>query len=864
MELRRTKEERMRKGAAKKSVGKKAAGKKRAAKKGAAKTNVAKKLAKYRSMRDFGLTREPSGAAAAPSSSGRSFVVQKHDARRLHYDFRLELDGVLKSWAVPKGPSLDPKEKHLAVETEDHPLDYRDFEGEIPAGEYGGGPVIVWDRGDWEPVGDPREGLAKGHLELTLSGEKLRGRFMLVRLKSRDEKKTNWLLMKRADEHAREGKAADVVAREPRSVLTGRTIDEVARGVPANRGSASELPKLDAIAPELATLVDEVPSQAGWIYELKYDGYRIVASVDHGEVRLASRNGKDWTGAFPEIAGALSRVRARTLLLDGEVAYVAEDGRTDFQSLQNAMSAHDRSRILYFPFDLLHFDGVDLRKEPLAFRKDKLRTVLAGEGPPLRMSDDVSGDGEAFFRRCCEIGLEGIIAKRADRPYVSGRTRDWVKVKCQKRQELVVVGFTPPKGSRAGLGALLLGVREGGRLRYAGKVGTGFTRRSLEDLTKRLAKLTIDAPKVQGAPRIRDVTWVKPELVCEVRFTEWTRDGSLRHPSFEGLREDKSAREVVREEEKPMARPRSKKAPDAALTVGRVTITHPDRVVDPSTGLTKADLARYHEAMADRILPYASKRPLMLLRCRPVPSPLRSGAPGNASKKTCFVQKHSGRGLVKNVGKGDAAGEEVLFVTKPDELFELVQLSTVELHGWGSRMPRWDRPDWVVFDLDPDEGVAWKRVVDCALHLRDELARLDLESFVKTTGGKGLHVVVPIRPASDWETVSHFAEVVVNGLVRAAPRELVATMSKAARKDRIFVDRFRNAKGATAVLPYSPRIREGLTVATPVAWRDLARLDPRELTIETVPRIVARRRVDPWAELLEVHQTLPRRLKDVA
>lgn len=800
-------------------------------------------LARYEEMRDFQVTSEPSGVVRS-TKTGRSFVVQEHDARRLHYDFRLELDGVLLSWAVPKGPSLSPKEKRLAVQTEDHPVDYRDFEGTIPEGQYGSGPVIVWDRGTWSPVGDPHAGLEKGRLEFDLDGKKLHGRFVLVRLAS-DKKKKTWLLIKKKDEHARSGRDAEVVDRKPESVLSGRTIADVAAGVSAKaKKKNAKLPEPGSITPQLATLVDDVPVQGDWVYELKYDGYRILAWLDGGEVSLFSRNGKDWTDHFPEIADALSRVRARNAIFDGEVAYVLPDGRTDFQMLQNALGGEaDRGRIVYFVFDLLFYDGDDLRDEPLRTRKDKLRTILAGEKPPLELSDHVEGDGVGFFRAACKMGLEGILAKRGDRPYRSRRTPEWVKVKCQKRQELVIVGYTPPKGSRNGLGALLLGVHQDGELRYAGKVGTGFTRASLDDLSRRLSKLRIEKPPVSNAPRMKDATWTKPELVAQVRFTEWTRDGSLRHPAFEGLREDKKASSVVREDPAP--------APPSDDTVLGIRITHPERVLEAEGGMTKIELARYVEAVSERMLPIASKRPLMLMRC-----------PEGNVKGACFIQKHSGRGLqgTKYVKKGDVEGEEVLYVTEREGLVELAQFNAVELHGWGCRMPRWQKPDWMIFDLDPDEGLPFTKVVDAANTLREMLAGMGLVSFVKTTGGKGLHVVVPLAPRgrrADWGFVRSFAEATANAMVASAPDRYVATMSKRARKGKIFVDWLRNAKGATAVLPYSVRARKGSPVAMPVAWTDLPRLDPRELTVRTVPAILAKLRKDPWADLLTTEQTLP-------
>jgi len=822
-------------------------------------------------MRDFGLTEEPSGEVQS-TETGRSFVIQKHAATALHYDFRLELDGVLLSWAVPKGPSLSPKDKRLAVQTEDHPVDYRDFEGTIPHGEYGGGPVIVWDRGTWEAIGDPHEGMKKGRLEFVVHGEKLHGKYMLVRLaeKERDRGKKNWLLIKRGDEHVREGAEAEIVKRLPKSVLTGRTVEEVKAGVPATAGAP--VPAFGKVVPQLATLVDDVPTHGDWVYELKYDGYRAIATLDDGKVRIASRNGKDWTDHFRIIADALSHVRARNAVFDGEIAYVMEDGRTDFQKLQNTLNGgSDAGRLVYFIFDLLHYDGVDLTGEPLEVRKNKLRTILAGEGPPLKLGDHVRGNGVEFFAQVCKLGLEGIIAKRADKPYRAGRSPEWVKVKCQKRQEMVIVGSTRPKGARTGIGALLLAVREGETYRYAGKVGTGFSQASLADLTKRLAKLEVKEPLVVGAPRMRDARWVKPELVCQVRFTEWTRDGSLRHPSFEGLREDKKAESVKREVEKAVepveakaARtPRTKTRDDSGVVkVGKLVITHPERVVDRASGITKGDLARYAGVMAPWFLPFAKKRPLMLVRCTGEWD-LVSGV-GLQEKRpkraSCFVQKHIGRGLVANIGRGEVDGEEVLYVTKEDEVVALAQLNTVELHGWGSRMPSYEKPDWIVLALDPDVGLPFARVVEAALDLRDELAKIGLVTFVKTTGGKGLHVVVPLTPKDDWSVVSAFATAVAEGMVTREPKKYVATMTKAARTGKIFVDHFRNGRGATAILPYSPRARPGATVALPVSWKELPSVDPQAFTVLTVPELLAKRRVDPWAALLTTKQTIPRDL----
>lgn len=764
-------------------------------------------LGRYTEMRDFGVTNEPAGRWS-PATEGRSYVVQEHHARSLHYDFRLEHDGVLWSWAVPKGPSASTKDKRLAVRTEDHPVEYRDFEGTIPKGEYGGGEVKIWDRGTWEPLGDADAMMKAGKLDFVVHGERIEGRFVLIRTAAK-----NWLLMKRSDDGARAG----------------------------------ALPALGSIKPELATLVDDVPTKGDWLFEIKYDGYRAIATLDHGKVRIASRNGLDWTSRFPRIAEALAELPIGTAIVDGEIAYVLPDGRTDFQHLQNALGAKGRAadRLIYFVFDLLHHDGVDLTKRPLATRKEALRALLPKKSRgPIRFGDHVTHGGRAFFAEACRLGLEGIVAKRADSPYRGGRGKDWVKVKCQERQELVVVGFTAPKGSRSDLGALLLGVRDGEHLRYAGKVGTGFTNASLAELRKRLSPLVVEEPAVENAPRMKDAQWVEPELVCQVRFTEWTRDGVLRHPSFEGLREDKPARAVTREGPVSREQKRTSEKPE----VSGLVITHPDRVLDDASGITKLDLARYAEVVAPRLLPFATKRPLMLVRCT------------ESFAKGTFVQKHAGRGLVDAIGRGQAGEEEVVFLRDERDVVGLAQNGVVELHGWGSRLPRWERPDWVVFDLDPDPALPFAKVVSAAEELRAELEALGLRAFAKTTGGKGLHVVVPLRPKDDWAVVTAFAAAVAASMAKRSPDAYVTTMAKSKRHGKVFLDRFRNARGATAILPYSARARAGAPVAMPIAWKDLARVDPMDFCVRTVPALLAKRRTDPWADLLSIDQTLPREL----
>jgi bifunctional non-homologous end joining protein LigD len=601
------------------------------------------------------------------------------------------------------------------------------------------------------------------------------------------------------------------------------------------------------ITPQLATLVDQAPPGVEYVYELKFDGYRAVATVDHGKVRIATRTGLDWTDSFGPVARALSKLKVASAVLDGEVCYVLEDGRTDFQHLQNAMKDPGRaaqSRLAYFVFDLLFADGEDLRKLPLRERKQRLAKLLGKRAGTVRFSQDLSGDARVLLAQACQLGLEGLIGKRPDKPWFAGRNTDWIKLKCQRRQEFVIVGYTPPKGSRSGFGSLLLAVRDGDALRYVGRVGTGFTESSLKQLLQRLAAMKTDTVPVANPPRRKDLTWVEPKLVCEVSFTEMTRDGSLRHPSFQGPREDKPPEQVKEEKSLPGA-VAAKAAPTKGKpVVGGVRISNPDRVMDSASGTTKLDLARYHEAVIDWIMPYAEDRPVALVRC---PS-------GDAAR--CFFQKRTSRGMTKAIQHRQIAGNEVVYVSEPRGWLELVQFNAVEFHGWGARLPAYDKPDWVVFDLDPDASVPFTRVIDAARAVRERLDALKLQSFVKTTGGKGLHVVVPIAPKRDWDAVKGFAEALANLMVREDPKAYVATMSKKKREGKIFIDWLRNGLGATAVLPYSPRARPGCPVAMPLSWDELEGLEPEAFTVATVPDLLRRRKTDPWAEFLRLKQRL--------
>jgi bifunctional non-homologous end joining protein LigD len=825
------------------------------------------KLATYRRKRDFKRTPEPSGSARL-RSRGNSFVVQKHAARRLHYDFRLELDGVLKSWAVPKGPSLEPGEKRLAVQTEDHPLEYGRFHGVIPEGEYGAGKVELWDRGVWSPDGDAREGLARGRLKFRLQGKKLRGGWALVRMGARNGSrngKENWLLIKERDEAGRaraaEPPAPGEVARERLAAPRGKRHPAPEEVTGARKSALPEF-----IAPQLATLVGRAPAGESWLHEIKLDGYRILARVERGRARLLTRNGKDWSARFPRVAAAAARLETDRALLDGEIVALDEHGVSKFQKLQEALSRGRSEHLVYFVFDLLHLDGRDLRPLPQSERKALVARLLGSARAPIRYSEHVEGQGAAFFDRACEMGLEGIVSKQKEAPYRSGRGTAWLKVKCVSSQEFVIAGYTDPKGARAGFGALLLGVHDkAGGLTYAGRVGTGFDERSLKGL---LAKLkALEQPKspfskLPASAVTRDVHWVKPSLVADVAFTNWTRDGILRHPTFHGLREDKPAGEVVREQPKapaPVESPPPKhrsgrvartEGSGGGATIAGVTLTHPDRVLYPSQGITKRDLAAFYEEIADWILPHIVERPLSLLRC-----PEGQG-------KTCFYQKHAGAGAPEAL-KGVTVREKgavrtYLYVEDLAGLISLVQMGVLELHPWGSRVGDLEHPDRLTFDLDPAPGLPWKRVVDAARQLHSLLAELGLTAFVKTTGGKGLHVVVPLAPKQPWESVKGFARAVAEAMARHSPSEYTASLSKANRKGKIFIDYLRNSQGATAVAAYSTRALAGAPVATPISWDELgADLRSDRYTVENLPRRLASLKKDPWEGFLKSRQTIP-------
>jgi bifunctional non-homologous end joining protein LigD len=862
-----------------------------------------RKLAEYRRKRDFSHTPEPSGTTAKTApASGLRFVIQKHAATRLHYDFRLELDGVLKSWAIPKGPSLDPGEKRLAVHVEDHPIDYGGFEGVIPKGQYGGGTVLLWDRGTWEPLDeDPVAAYRKGALKFILNGEKLHGKWALIRMGGRAarEKRENWLLIKERDEFAKPGSGSAVVDENPLSVESGRDMATItaqgdrvwdsAHGErKAEKGerkaakdektwAAQKEPKpvreLTAIPgarkarmpgkfqPQLATLVTSAPQGKEWLHEIKFDGYRILARLVNDKVTLTSRNGLDWTRKFPEIAAALPGMNLGNAILDGEIVHLAEDGRSSFAGLQHALSTGDTAGLIYYCFDLPYLVDSDLMRAKLIDRKSALRDLLAGSGEGIvRYTDHQDARGPEFFQHACSLSLEGIVSKQREAPYTPSRSRSWLKVKCVNREEFVVVGFSDPGGTRKGFGSLLLGYYDrDGKLVYAGRVGTGFDHALLGELRKKLETLVRKEKPVAALPKgtpVRDVHWVAPKLVAEIGFTEWTEDGLLRHPTFIGLRADKAAREVVRETPQSPAIAAPAKgagaqavAADSATIVAGIRLTKPDKVLYKESGITKLDLARYYEAVADWALPHLANRPLSLLRCP-------EGHTGE-----CFFQKHESAGMPPSIHRFElaekAGTETTLYIEDLAGLVGLVQIGVLEIHPWGSTIARIEEPDRLTFDLDPDVGLSWERVVEAALALRKLLGELGLQSFLKTTGGKGLHVVLPITPRLPWAEAKQFTKVVTEHLVAATPERYTATLSKRARHGKIFIDYLRNGRGATAVGAYSTRARAGATVSTPISWQELesgTRSDA--FTIKTLPQRLASQRSDPWKDFLSTRQSI--------
>ncbi len=923
-------------------------------------------LAKYRSMRHFDVTAEPAGAARDGTATALPFCIQKHAASHLHYDFRLGWNGVLKSWAVAKGPSYFTGDKRLAVQVEDHPMEYGGFEGIIPAGQYGGGTVMLWDQGTWEPQAgheDVDAGYRDGSLKFLMHGEKIKGKWTLIRMggKAATERKPNWLLIKEHDEFERGKDSPCVTEAEPASVVTGRTMEEIARnedhvwnsketagtgqawyrnaasGAGAGNepaqddtakkaGAATKRKKSSAgsrdlvaredlaglpkelqptfLKPQLALEAKTPPVDGGWLHELKLDGYRIQARKAKGKVQLLTRSGLDWTHRVPAVAEAVAKLGPETMTLDGEVVVLAADGTTNFADLQASFQEGATNPLTYFCFDLLHLEGRDTRGLSLLRRKELLAEVLArGDGDAVRLSEHIETSGEVMFKHACELHAEGIVSKRAEEAYKSGRGGDWLKSKCLREQEFVVGGYTLSSDGDDRIGSLLVGYYREGKLIYAGRTGTGFTQKMRRALLSQIKPMQVAKAAYVRVPAEarRGAVWVKPELVAQVRFATWTADDLVRQAAFLGLREDKAASEVRREEATVAPRPKSQRSPANTTKVAGeeqkvaaarpeakfavrprrpetpaskpiahpqpassatkampwgemakppVRLTHPGKALDAVSGVTKQMLAEYLWAVADRMLPHIANRPLSLVRCP------------EGSAKPCFYQKHVNHLLPPGVGSVDVPDkktgvvEPYITLDTKEALAGLAQMGVLEVHPWGSTNEDLEHADRVIFDLDPDESLAWRDVTMAADDVRKRLKARGLESFLKTTGGKGLHVVVPTEASFDWTTVKEWAHSFVLEMERAAPARYLSKMTKAARVGKIYLDYLRNERGATAVAPYSSRAREGLGVSMPLAWSELHATERPMFRVDGFPEWKGRLKKDPWAKMPGLQQRL--------
>ncbi|MGV3512399.1 MAG: DNA ligase D [Novosphingobium sp.] len=822
-------------------------------------------LEAYNAKRDFARTAEPAGQRAW-SKDGNLFIVQKHDATRLHWDLRIEVDGVMKSWAVTRGPSPDPEDKRLAVQTEDHPLSYAGFEGTIPEGEYGGGTVMLWDRGTWAPVeGKSAKDLEKGHLHFRLEGERMKGEWLLIRLKRRgNEKRDNWLLRKIDDAFADQGDV--LVERALTSVLTGRTMAEIAadkrgnhslkgkkgaafaaemksasshnskvakakgkiaRPAPKRRSGNTPLPAFQAV--QLATLVDSVPEGRQWLHEIKFDGYRALIAAKGEDVRVFTRSGLDWSEKFAPLVQHFVALNLPSCLIDGEITASDDEGNPDFSRLQAVLKrGHgeqgEGDALSFHAFDLLELDGEDLKPLPNVERKQRLSGLLAEAQPPIHVAEHIIGGGEKLLAAMCGAGQEGIIAKRADAAYLPKRSQNWLKVKCTLRQEFVIVGMTKSSTRRRPFASLLLAQHQGDELVYKGKVGTGFDEALLEDLAGQFAPLKREQPALE-VPKAdaRGATWLQPGLVAEIAFAEFTGEGRVRHASFIGLREDKKAKDVIPEKPVPIEKPEE-----------TVPISNRMRVIFPESGLTKGDLADYYAALAPAMLPFLANRPVSLVRC----------PQGRA--KHCFFQKHDSGSFGKHVHhvpirEKDGNAEDYLFIRDAAGILTCVQMGTIEFHGWCAKADDVETPDRMVIDLDPDEGLDFADVKRAAKDIRSRLSDLGLVSFAMLSGGKGIHVVLPLHRDHSWEAHASFAERFAKALGLADPAHYVANMSKAKRKGRIFIDWLRNQRGSTAVMPYSARARANASVAAPIDWNELDDFEnAHAFTIEDSAKLLKR------------------------
>ncbi|QJR81667.1 DNA ligase D [Alteromonas pelagimontana] len=789
-------------------------------------------LKKYNEKRNFENTSEPQGEISAEASEALSFVVQKHAATRLHYDFRLEWNGVMWSWAVPKGPSFNPNHKRLAVRTEDHPISYRTFEGVIPKNQYGAGPVMVWDAGTWESLEENTDdAIKKGKIHFRLSGDKLAGEWTLARMKGAGKGKENWLLMKKSDDKSVDDEQEDFLEKTDYSVISGLKFDDIANGITKKKsGSTASLASLTEAysAVQLATLVDKPPKGADWLHEVKYDGYRILVYFCNGRVRINTRNGHNWTDKFPRLRDAFEKLEVGDFVVDGEAVVVDSNGITDFKSLQNALGDESAPMQAFF-FDLLNWNGDDYAKQPFAERRQALEKLFEQiPSDPLFISQTISGEGKDVIEKACELGLEGIISKRNSSPYTTSRSRYWLKTKCENRQEFIICGLIPSTAERLAVGSLHLGYYKNDVLCYAGKVGTGFSR---DEAKKLYAELSAIKRKQLPFPDsidsdTKDTVWVEPELLCEVKFAAWTSTGKVRHASYQGRRADKTPEKIQKETPAPVEKSQGS-APMKAKTktskrstnprVENIPISHPDRKIFPEAEVTKEQLARFYSEMKDYIIPVVAKRPISTLRC-----------PKGISEK-CFFQRNKGSGMSDNIHSIEIAhkdsSHDYMYINSISGLIEFVQLGVIELHPWNVRVDNSEKPDRLIFDLDPGEDVPFEAIKLATLDIKRRLEELGLVSFLKCTGGKGLHVTVPVQRRLDWETAKTFCRNFAKAMVSDTPDAYTINMSKAKRGGKIFLDYLRNDYASTAVMDYSVRARAGAPVAVPLNWNELDGLE---------------------------------------
>lgn len=779
-------------------------------------SGVVEKLKKYNQKRDFSITSEPQHIETSYTSSKNSrFVIHKHWATRLHYDFRLELNGTLKSWAVPKGPSFDPTVKRLAVQVEDHPLSYAKFEGTIPKNQYGAGKVIIWDEGNWIPLVDPEKAYKDGNLKFQLCGEKLVGHWALVRIKGNGDKQQPWLLVKEKDKFARKESEFDVVNELPDSVKSSPKADvkdqltihaDLNSTEAVLKKSGAIKSKLPAtFQPQFATLVDsKTVLDKNWIYEIKFDGYRVLTRVEGKKIQLFSRNWIDWTDQLKGLVAILKNLKLPSGFYDGELVVTDDKGIPSFGLLQKAFEENATHKAIIYLFDMPFYDGMDLRKVPLVMRKMVLGNLLSqATSPRIKFSEHYAATGKNLLDSACKLKLEGIVAKQAQSAYASGRSSNWLKLKCTNNQEFIVIGYTKPLAGRKHFGALMLGVYDHGKLIHVGNVGSGFAGKELLKLKAQLDLIQADKSYIQHPEKVLNIgNWVKPEIVIEVSFSDWTTDGKLRQPVYKGIRLDKKPAEILKESPKTV----DKAVPEKNMrSHKKAPITHPERVID-DTGITKLDLFNYYNLIGDTLFPHLKQRPIALLR-----------APEGISKEM-FFQKHTGNQKIKGLSEVvmDDDKEAKIEVVSKNGICNAVQMNVIEFHTENSFADAINLPNRIIFDLDPGEGLPWKKMQEATLLLHQFLKEISLPGFIKTSGGKGFHLVIPIKPKYEWETIKTLSELIAKHVAKNLPALFVAISGPRNRKGKIFVDYLRNGSGSTTVSAWSARARGGIGISVPI------------------------------------------------